>query len=195
MTETLVFIDVDTQHDFMDPTGRLYVPGAEQLLPNLGRLLDHARTRKIPVISTMDTHAPDDPEFKEFPPHCVAGSPGHKKVPRTTVPGAVKVTDNISQETGQGAWILEKHGLDAFSNPNLVPLLRRLGARRAVVFGVATDYCVKLAVFGLLKEGIAVTVASDAIAGVSRDAAERALAEMRDAGAQFASTQEILASS
>ena len=105
----------------------------------------------------------------------------------------MKVTGDTPQETGVGAWILEKRSLDAFSNPELVPLLRRLDAGRAVVFGVATDYCVKLAVLGLLKEGFAVTVVSDAMAGVSPEAAELALAEMRDAGATFAATEEILA--
>jgi len=34
---------VDAQKDFMLPGGKLYVPGAEKLLPNIRRLVDVAR--------------------------------------------------------------------------------------------------------------------------------------------------------
>ena len=32
----LVFVDVDTQRDFLEPTGALYVPGSTEILANLG---------------------------------------------------------------------------------------------------------------------------------------------------------------
>jgi len=59
----LVFLDVDTQVDFMSPRGRLYVPHAEEIIPNLAKLMLWARDHRIPIISSADTHAPDDPEF------------------------------------------------------------------------------------------------------------------------------------
>ena len=38
----VIFWDVDTQYDFMKADGKLYVPDAEQLIPNLKKLTDYA---------------------------------------------------------------------------------------------------------------------------------------------------------
>src|SRR5260370_2986065 len=67
-----VFFDIDTQIDFMYPAGALYVPGAEGIVPAIQQLNQYARAHGIPVISTMDAHTEDDPEFKLWPHHCVA---------------------------------------------------------------------------------------------------------------------------
>src|SRR6266571_2670792 len=75
-----VFFDIDTQIDFMYPAGALYVPGAERILPAICRLNHHAEQ----VVSTMCAHADDDPEFRQWPPHCVAGTAGQLK-PQATL--------------------------------------------------------------------------------------------------------------
>src|SRR5208337_828578 len=87
----LVFLDVDTQVDFMLPSGRLYVPHAEEIIPNLAELMLWARDHGIPIISSADTHAVDDPEFAQWPPHCVAGTPGQRRIPETLFADAVVV--------------------------------------------------------------------------------------------------------
>jgi nicotinamidase/pyrazinamidase len=53
------------------------------------------------------------------------------------------------------------------------------------VGGLATDYCVKQSVLDAIRHGFKVTVLHDAIAGVDVQPgdSERAIAEMRDAGA------------
>ena len=38
MKHPVIFWDVDTQHDFMDPDGKLYVQGAELIKPKLEQL-------------------------------------------------------------------------------------------------------------------------------------------------------------
>src|ERR1700677_4355342 len=70
-----VFFDIDTQIDFVYPAGALYVPGAENILPLVGELNRHAPV----LISTMDAHSEDDPEFQIFPHHCVVGPPAQHK--------------------------------------------------------------------------------------------------------------------
>ena len=65
-----VFFDIDTQIDFLYPAGALYVPGAERLVPLIARL-----NRIAPaLVSTLDAHSENDPEFQSYPPHCVAGA-------------------------------------------------------------------------------------------------------------------------
>ena len=77
-----LFVDIDTQVDFIMPEGNLYVPGAEKLIPNFQRLLEIAIRRRVPILSSADSHAPDDPEFDIFPPHCVKVAKGGKRLLR-----------------------------------------------------------------------------------------------------------------
>ena len=76
LSRNVVFWEVDAQADFMLPGGKLYVPGAEKLLPNIRRLTDSARQGRVFLVSHGCYHTKDDPEFAIFPPHCVQGTPG-----------------------------------------------------------------------------------------------------------------------
>jgi len=86
-----VFFDVDTQLDFLYPAGALYVPGAESILTQVGALNRYASDHGIPVISTVDAHTENDPEFQEWPPHCVAGTAGQQKPVSTLLEPRVKI--------------------------------------------------------------------------------------------------------
>jgi len=74
-----VFFDIETQIDFLFPAGALYVPGAEKLLHVIARLNRQAAA----LVSTMCAHDEDDPEFQQWPPHCVAGTAGQLKAAET----------------------------------------------------------------------------------------------------------------
>lgn len=171
-----VFVDVDTQIDFLFPAGALYVPGAERLLPAIARLNHFAAARGIPLISTADTHSENDPEFRQWPPHCVAGTVGQLKPAETL--------------TGAGQIIVEKQALDVFSNPGFPALLDGLKAGRYVVYGVATDYCVRCAVAGLLRTGKAVSLVTDAIAAVNPADGARTLDEFRAQGGTLTTARD-----
>ena len=62
-----VFIDVDTQLDFLYPAGALYVPGAERICPRSRTSTATPRAHGIPVVSTTDAHTENDPEFQSWP--------------------------------------------------------------------------------------------------------------------------------
>ena len=74
-----VFFDVDTQIDFLYPAGALYVPGAETIVHGVAALNRYAASQGIVVISTVDAHSENDPEFQIWPPHCVARTAGQQK--------------------------------------------------------------------------------------------------------------------
>jgi nicotinamidase/pyrazinamidase len=160
-----VFFDVDTQMDFMFPAGALYVPGAERIVERVAALNRFAAAHGIPVISTMDAHTEDDPEFLVYPHHCVAGTLGQRK-PAATLVGQI---------------FLEKQKLDCFTNPSLVGLLKELGAERYMVYGVVTEICVKFAAMGLLRFG-RVEIVGDAVRSLSDDDAREMLAQFQGAG-------------
>ncbi len=56
VSRQVIFWDVDTQADFMLPGGRLYVPGAEKLIPNLKLLTDQARKNRVFLVSDACVH-------------------------------------------------------------------------------------------------------------------------------------------
>jgi nicotinamidase/pyrazinamidase len=174
---TTVFVDVDTQLDFLFPAGALYVPGAERIVPAIAALNRHAGARGIPLISTTDAQAENDPEFKDWPPHCVAGTLGARKPASTLLDSVVSIPSVRSSFSIAGAKqiILEKQTIDAFTNANLPGILESLGADRYVVYGVVTEVCVKCAVAGLLKTGKPVAIVGDAVRHLNEHAAREVL--------------------
>jgi nicotinamidase/pyrazinamidase len=168
-----VFFDVDTQLDFMYPAGALYVPGAETIVDKIAALNRHAGRNGIVVISDVDAHAEDDPEFQTWPPHCVAGTLGQQKPAATLLEKRIVIPNVPTGLALDGVQqvLLEKQTLDCFSDVNLSGLLERLGAERYVVYGVVTEICVKLAAWGLLKTGKRVELVTDAVRSLNDAAA------------------------
>src|SRR5262245_33921280 len=127
----MIFFDVDTQRDFMDSNGALYVPGAEGIRLNIERLLRAASERKITTISSRCAHDPDDPEFEIFPPHCIDGSPGAERVfadlpalPRQEIE-VDAVADLETRLQPASHYVVKKKVFDLFSNQWLEGLRRR----------------------------------------------------------------------
>ena len=192
----MVFVDIDTQFDFMDPKGTLFVSGAPEITSNLTKLVSYASEKSVPIVASVDAHPIDDPEFSQFPPHCVRNTLGQEKVAATKVDTAMVVgasKQNFSLPEKINSIVLEKTIFSIFGNENAEEVFRALDAENYFVFGVATDYCVKAAVLGLLERGYRVTVVEDAISGVTPETSLAALDEMKLAGAKFARTSEIIA--
>jgi nicotinamidase/pyrazinamidase len=198
-SRSLIFWEVDTQADFMLPGGKLYVPGAERLLPNIHRLTDAARQGRVFLVSHGCYHTPDDPEFKTFPPHCIKGTPGSAYVPEALTGKVVTVpnepTATLPPDLSQYQQILlEKQTLDIFQSRHAAELVKRLGDdAEFVIFGVVTEYCVRLAAKGLLDRGRRVSVVEDAIETLKAEDGERTVAELKALGAKFISTDQALA--
>jgi nicotinamidase/pyrazinamidase len=184
-----VFFDIDTQIDFVYPAGALYVPGAEHILPVIGEL-----NRRAPVvISTMDAHSEDDPEFQIYPHHCVAGTTGQHKPAITLLDHRATVPEiGPDGQAGIRQWLLEKQKLDCFSSPHLDPLLAQLQADRYVVYGVVTEICVRFAAFGLLKTGKPVEIVTDAVRSLDEQKASAMFSEFQSAGGSLTTSSAVL---
>ncbi|MBI1896316.1 MAG: cysteine hydrolase family protein [Acidobacteria bacterium] len=190
-----VFVDVDTQIDFLYPAGALYVPGAEDVLPNIVRLNRHAAQHGIPVISSTDAHAEDDPEFRQWPAHCVVDTIGQQKPVATLLEPRVVAPNRAGRHDISGARqiVIQKQALDCFSNVNLPAVLDQLGADRYVVYGVVTEYCVRRAASGLLKTGRRVELVTDAVKELNAEEAGKTLREFVSSGGALVSTEEVCA--
>jgi nicotinamidase/pyrazinamidase len=198
VSKRVIFWQVDAQEDFMTPGGKLYVPGAEKLLHNIRRLTDAARQGRVLLISHGCIHTEDDPEFAQFAPHCIQETPGAKLVPEAltdkyvTVPNhpAAKLPHDLEQYQQV---LLEKQTLDIFESRHAEALLDRLPRdAEFIVFGVVTEFCVRLAAKGLLERGRRVAVVSDAIETLNKHEARRTMAELATLGAETITTNEAL---
>lgn len=164
----LLFWDVDTQVDFMHPDGKLYVPGAEKVIPEIQRLNRWAEENSVTVVSSMCAHQPNDPEFADYPPHCIVGTGGQNKVEGTALANQFIIPnrkiDLPADVPSYHQIIIEKQDTNVFTNPNVGDLLRRLGPDREVIlYGVVTEICVEKAAHGLIARGYRVNVVEDAI--------------------------------
>ncbi len=170
------FVDVDTQIDFLYPAGALYVPGAERLIPRIAGLNRWAAAHGIPVISTMDAHEEDDAEFAAWPPHCVLGTLGQRKPEPTLVDRQIFV---------------RKQALDCFTSAEMAQAMAQAGAERYVVYGVVTEYCVRLAALGLLSRGARVEVVADAILHLDENARRATFEEVARLGGAVVTASEV----
>tara|TARA_R110000803_G_scaffold157924_2_gene222245 strand:- start:1077 stop:1727 length:651 start_codon:yes stop_codon:yes gene_type:complete len=179
-----VFWCVDAQIDFIDKDGKLPVPNAESIKPNLKKLTEFAKQKNVKVVSTMDWHyenskeLSDNPDLIEtFPPHCMANTQG------------VRLIDEVSPEVGSAMvidWesqkgmnfhnihksrniIIRKDAFDVFQGNNMTEsIVNNLGVPfldrpTFVVYGVAGDVCVSFAVDGIMRRGYDVVLVIDAI--------------------------------
>ena len=95
---------------------------------------------------------------------------------------------------GHRELLVLKKTYSAFSNPNVEPLLAVLDPAEVILFGVATDVCNHAAVMGLLARGRRVAFAEDASRGLSEERVVASLAQWREGGVRFTTSDEVVAS-
>jgi nicotinamidase/pyrazinamidase len=196
-----IFVEVDVQVDFVDPKGALYVAGSDRILPNIRHLLELAGAHRVTTISPTCAHLENDPEFTQFAPHCIEGSAGARRqfdslpnLPRRVWEAEAQVPAEEVRIVPGMHYVVKKRTFPMFANPWMAAL-RRADVLRdldAVVFGVATDVCVRVDVLDLCRAGVRVRLVEDGIAGIDPRDSVHALEEMRSAGVQMVSAQSVL---
>lgn len=182
--DKILFWNVDTQHDFMDKDGKLYVEGAEDIKPNLKEISHLAKDNNISIIHTSDWHNWDSDELSEtpdfvntFPNHCMAGTKGAYLIPETK-PRKFDLILNWDQTlSGHTIDILDRpfdimlrkdkfDFIEGNKNSNRLLKILRDEFNVVYIFGVAGNVCVNQAVLGLLKSEFKVIVVKDCIANL-----------------------------
>jgi nicotinamidase/pyrazinamidase len=199
----VILWDVDTQVDFMLPDGKLYVPSAEETVPAMQRLVGAARAAGIAHVASADDHELTDDEISEqpdfattYPPHCLRGTRGARKLPETEQEDPVPITLTPLPERYLAGreFLLLKKSFDVFTNPNTDRLLERLDPDEIVVFGVATDVCDDAAIRGFLERGRKVRFVEDAARGLDEGRVAACTAAWRELGVQFTTVDEVIGS-
>ncbi len=205
----VIFWDVDTQYDFMKADGKLYVPDAEHIIPNLRRLTEYAHANGFRVVASADDHTrehaeiTDTPDWRTtFPPHCMRGTPGQKKIPETGLKSPLVIepvrTDPKALAARvaahRGDVLLHKHALSVFTNENTAAVLDALAPDDIVLYGVATDFCDRAAIEGLLERrpGTRLFAVTDAMKPIDKDEGEQLLKEWGERGVRLVRTEEVV---
>jgi nicotinamidase/pyrazinamidase len=197
----VILWDVDTQVDFMLPDGKLYVPGAEQTAAAMARLVEAVRSAGIVHVASADDHELTDDEISDqpdysatYPPHCLRGTRGARKIPETEQVDPVPITlEQLPGRYFEGReFLLLKKSFDVFTNPNTDRLLECLDPDEIVVFGVATDVCDDAAIRGFLDRGLAVRFVEDAARGLDEARVTTCASAWREAGVAFTTADEVI---
>ncbi len=191
-----IFWDEDTQVDFMRPEGKLYVQGTESIIPNLARLTQWAQEHGVLVIGSVDAHTMSDPEFQQYPPHCLVGTRGQRKIPETQMTAELIIPNRPVQLPSNlesyDQVMLEKQTVDVFTNPNTEALLQRLGQRPIVLYGVFTDVCVACAARGLLERARNIILVTDAVYPIDLAKAQELIDEFVRRGGGLTTTDQLV---
>ena len=182
-------IVVDIQNDFADPDGSLAVSGAERVVDYANRAIAEARDAGALVLCTQDWHPEHTPHFEPdgglWPVHCVGDDWGAELHPALDAAGALIVRKGVDGADGYSGFTTRDPNSGDHSSTMLETFLRVRGIERAVIIGLATDYCVKETALDALRLGFAVTVPTDGVAAVNLQTGygDAALRTMTEAGA------------
>lgn len=141
---------VDMLRGFLEDGHPLYA-GAEarSIIPNIKNLLEKELARGASVFFLCDRHAPDDLEFKMFPPHCIAGSTEAEVIPELA---------------GYPAETIPKRRFSGFFSTDLEEKLKKLNPEKVIICGVLTNICVLHTTADARNRDYTVEVPADCVA-------------------------------
>ncbi|MCL2149436.1 MAG: cysteine hydrolase [Dehalococcoidia bacterium] len=158
-------IVIDMLRGFLEESYPLYSgPAARAIIPNILALLAHETERGAAVFFIADNHAPEDLEFKIFPPHCVAGTAETEIVPEL----ARFAADAI----------ITKQRYSGFFETALEASLKKVCPEKLIICGVCTDICVLHTVADARNRDYQVEVPINCVASFDEEAHRWALRHM-----------------
>lgn len=207
MKKDVLFWDVDTQFDFMRSQGRLYVPGAEDIIKKVSQVRRFALENGFSIVASTDWHSSedpeisDDPDFKQtFGPHCIANEPGSERVgylgelPIEYIPNNKMDAGALRELSDKEQFhiVIRKQVTDVFSNPNTAALVELISPKTVIVFGVALDVCVDQALRGLCKfPRIKLCLLKDAVKGLEIRPDDELFDEFRQMGIEITELNDL----
>jgi nicotinamidase/pyrazinamidase len=183
----VALIVVDLQNDFADPSGSLSVRGGSEIVPLVNAEIERALEAGAAVAYTQDWHPAHTPHFAQdggiWPVHCVGETWGAELFPTLSVRGPI-VRKGTGGEDGYSGFSMRDPAGGLATPTELDATIARGGARRLVVVGLATDYCVKATALDGARLGYQTAVLLDGVRAVDLEPGDgdRALEELEEAG-------------
>ncbi len=154
----------DMVKGFLEEGYPLYIGAkARSIIPNIQGLLEQELAQGSKLFFICDHHAPDDLEFKMFPPHCIEGS---------------VETESIPELAGYPGEVIPKRRFSSFFDTPLEKKLSQLKPEKLIVCGICTDICVLQTVADARARDYEVEVPVDCVASFNEGAHRLALGYM-----------------
>ncbi|MFJ8671333.1 isochorismatase family protein [Streptomyces sp. NPDC093589] len=192
-------IVVDLQNDFCEGGSLAVAGGADVAAAITDYVGQSAGSCYRYVVASRDHHIDPGDHFSDLPDyehtwpvHCVAGTEGsgfHPNFAPAVASGAIDAVFDKGAYTGAYSGF---EGSDENGSP-LAQWLRERDVTEVDVVGIATDHCVRATALDALREGLRTHVLLDLTAGVAPHTTERALEELRAAGAELTGKPVITA--
>lgn len=179
MNASRALLVIDMQRGFLEDGYPLFCGDkARKIIPSVSRLIEQELEQGTPVFLSADAHAPDDREFKIFPPHCIRGTTEAEIIPELAI--------YLPRST-----LIETSSYSAFFATDLHERLQEAGVKELTVCGVCTDICVMHTVADAYYRGYAIDVRRDCVASFDSDAHAFALHHMEHVfGARITGEEE-----
>jgi nicotinamidase/pyrazinamidase len=186
----VALVVVDVQNDFADPKGSLSVKDGADIIEPINVEVERALAAGAAVVYTQDWHPAHTPHFAQdggiWPVHCVADTWGAEMHPNLLVRGPVVRKGKLGED-GYSGFAMRNPAGGVPIPTELDASLARGGAKRIVVCGLATDYCVKATALDGVRLGYETAVLLHAVRAVDLEAGDgqKALDEMAAAGVRY----------
>ncbi|THB79971.1 MAG: isochorismatase family protein [Desulfobacteraceae bacterium] len=208
-TGTTAVVVVDVQGDFTQvKSGSLAVAGTDQAY--LDQVIDATRFLKengLKLFATQDCHPADHVSFFTnhdgvavmdvvdidgrsqvmWPPHCVENTPGAEVLVDDALFEAIVPKGNDSRYDSYSGFFDDGGG-----DTGLAHILSQQGITDLIIYGLATDYCVKATALDALQSGFRVVLLQDLCRGVAPETTEAALADMQDRGVAIRDVADLV---
>ena len=171
-------IVIDMINDFV--TGVLKTERAQRIIPNIQRLLEFARKKKIPIVYTNDAHLSGvDKELEVWPAHALAGTRG------------AQVIDELKPL--EGDYVIQKRRYSAFHGTSLDQLLRDLKVDTLVLVGLVTNICIQHTAADAFFRGYQIFVPEDGVEAPTEKDQKTSLEYMRKMyGCEITTVKELI---
>ena len=162
MANTVLVIDM--LRGFLEEGYPLYCGvNTRRIIPAVQGLLEQELAQDSKVFFICDRHAPDDLEFKMFPPHCI----------KDTI--EAEVIPELAKYPGE---IILKKRYSGFFDTLLEAKLKELKPEKIIAGGVLTNICVLHTVADARNRDYQVEVPTDCVASPDEEAHHFALEHM-----------------
>ena len=201
--EGMAVIVVDVQGDFTTANkGSLAVPNSDQAyLESVAKATEELKKAGLPVYATQDWHPAEHMSFASnhkdkkpfetiklddgrtqvlWPAHCAQGSKGAEILINPALITKV-IRKGMNPKFDSYSGFMDDGG----SKTDLDKVLKAAGVKTLIIYGIATDYCVKATALNGAKEGYKVVVVQDLCRGVADQTSNAALDEMEQKGVQI----------
>ncbi len=193
-----VAVDLSTQADFLTQRGAYPVANLDALIPSLRKIVAWTKWRRVPIVSSLNSHRPCELDRENGGPFCIDGTNGQRKLIFTVMGSFVRVEgDNtlavpIDLFSNYQQVIFRQRTKDLLSNPKADRFLTQVPAERFILYGVALETSVKALALGLRARNRSVVVVADGCGFWSDVEADLALRQLEAKGVQLITVDALL---